>query len=84
MDRRSFLAALAAPLIAKPTLEEIERLGGRRRFFPGWSPTDQMISGCLPPYSLVFHPGVFVFLHEVPWIVGPTQEAQPLWTAARS
>lgn len=38
MNRRSFLTALAAPLIAKPTLEEIERLTWKRRFFPGYSP----------------------------------------------
>lgn len=42
MNRRAFLTRLlagaAAPLIAKPTWEEIERLTWKRRFFPGYSP----------------------------------------------
>ena len=37
VKRRSFLAALAAPLIAAPTLEEIERLTWRRRYWNGCS-----------------------------------------------
>ena len=35
MNRRSFLAA---PLIVRPSLEDIERLTWRRRFFPGYTP----------------------------------------------
>lgn len=43
VNRRSFLAALAAPLIVRPTLEDIERLTWRRRMFPGYSPVDMRV-----------------------------------------
>jgi hypothetical protein len=38
LTRRNFLGALAAPLLVRPTLEEIERLTWRRKYFAGWSP----------------------------------------------
>lgn len=53
MDRRSFLAALfAAPLIARPTLEEIERLTWRRRYWPGWSPSMMDTLYGRPPWDI--------------------------------
>jgi hypothetical protein len=53
MNRRSFLAVLAAPLIAQPTLEEIERLAWRRRLYPAWpAPPRQLLGPRYVPYTL--------------------------------
>lgn len=47
MHRRDFLrraSLLAAGVVAADQLDLVERLGWRRRFFSGWSPSDGYIT----------------------------------------
>lgn len=91
MNRRRFFASLlagvAAPLIARPTLEEIERLSWRRQFFPAWGrcppriltpefitrETLEVLEAQLQ--ALHFHPSAFVYV--VPKIGEPIHVRKP-------